>query len=475
MIRNTKRISPCDRYDRLLRKRHTAPLAEAEQRFVEAHRAECADCRTDTGIAELARFDGTDGAAPALDDLSKRRWINEIVDRAQESGAVHEFERQLPDSSSTTGVPFGSRKIIALAAIAAGIPLIVATWLMTTDRNGPESSPEHVSQADLGRDEGAGPTSPHIETKLTAGQVVTTAGGPVVLRLAGGVSVQLAEHTLVNLIRPNHYPAEIELRHGRVVAHVPSDHSGELAFRVLTSAGHVDVTGTVFAVNASDRDIEVQVLEGHVRAIKSDQSEHSISRGRRLSFKRAGVQLMSPQQVATLERESRSLGPIAPGRPPRIVSSDPVQRKSIEPPRPPQSDASASRVATRSTAKSLLKRAGELHRQKNWTAAKRLYNKLIERHPGKPQTGIALTSLAELELGPLNDPQAALHHFSTYLRHYPTGVLAPEATYGKAKALRQLGRRQSERQALIDFVRRYPQALQTQAAKRRLEDLPTTP
>ena len=69
----------------------------------------------------------------------------------------------------------------------------------------------------------------------------------------------------------------------------------------------------------------------------------------------------------------------------------------------------------------------------------------------------------------------ALRHFTRYLRKRPSGTLAKEALYGKARALRALGRRQAEIKALKSFVRRYPSSIYADRARARLKRIEKTP
>ena len=55
---------------------------EEERAFFEHHLANCPECCMEDTLLDLLVDDGTSGALPMLDDLSHRRMVEEIVDRA---------------------------------------------------------------------------------------------------------------------------------------------------------------------------------------------------------------------------------------------------------------------------------------------------------------------------------------------------------------------------------------------------------
>jgi len=86
-----------------------------------------------------------------------------------------------------------------------------------------------------------------------------------------------------------------------------------------------------------------------------------------------------------------------------------------------------------------------------------------------PQSSEART--ARLSLGVLylqqGKPALSLEQFRTY-RTPGGGVSTPEALWGEAEALHQLGRASEERAALDELLRGYPQSAYSAAAQKRL-------
>jgi len=122
------------------------------------------------------------------------------------------------------------------------------------------------------------------------------------------------------------------------------------------------------------------------------------------------------------------------------------------------------------TALDLLRQAQVCRRQHRWACALAQYGKLLREHQGAVVT-TALVAMAEIELRHMGRPGAALKHFDQYLGRRPSGSVAAEALYGKARALRALGRRAAEIQVLRSFVKRYPNAILTARVRDRLRSL----
>jgi len=98
------------------------------------------------------------------------------------------------------------------------------------------------------------------------------------------------------------------------------------------------------------------------------------------------------------------------------------------------------------------------------------YERLERQYPDSPEAAVSLVSAGDL-LARLGDPAAALHRFDSYLARNTSGTLAPEALFGRARCLRELGRRQDEADAWRALVERFPGSLYDRTARRRLDEL----
>ena len=98
------------------------------------------------------------------------------------------------------------------------------------------------------------------------------------------------------------------------------------------------------------------------------------------------------------------------------------------------------------------------------------YNQLERRYPDSPEANVSLVSAGDL-LARLGDPAAALDQFDRYLARNVRGALAPEALFGRARCLRELGRRQDEADAWGALFGSFPGSLYNRTARRRLNEL----
>ncbi len=96
------------------------------------------------------------------------------------------------------------------------------------------------------------------------------------------------------------------------------------------------------------------------------------------------------------------------------------------------------------------------------------YQALQRRFPAAAEATVSRVSAGEL-LVRVGEPAAALAQFDGYLR--APGPLAPEALFGRARALGALGRREDEEGAWRDLLSRFPHSVYDGAARRRLDEL----
>lgn len=129
---------------------------------------------------------------------------------------------------------------------------------------------------------------------------------------------------------------------------------------------------------------------------------------------------------------------------------------------------------TAETAADLLAKAQRLVIEDNWTGAAQTYEVLILRYPRSSLGQAALVSLGSILLRRLGNPAGALAAFEDYLKRAPRGDLAPEAAFGRIRALRALGRREQEIRALEQFLAAFPDSAPAITVRSRLEQLAAT-
>jgi ferric-dicitrate binding protein FerR (iron transport regulator)/TolA-binding protein len=155
--------------------------------------------------------------------------------------------------------------------------------------------------------------------------------------------------------------------------------------------------------------------------------------------------------------------------------SRPLGRARLAPahrPARPRSVPPAARPPARSRqAPDLLQQARRLRSARDYRGAARVYQEIVSRYPRSAEARVSRVSLGMLYLGSLWKPSRALQAFDAYLSAHPKGGLAPEARFGRAKALRALGRRAEEIRALEALIQRHPRSVQAATARQRLQQL----
>jgi len=517
------------------------PLTDGERWKVTRHLEECPACSLEARALELGRIDGNAGPAPALDDLAERRYVDDVLDRAEASPVL--------DPTATQG-----RRIPALAwgAAAALVAAVVGVAFYSSHggdaaesaRSGVASEPAAVALE--GRvlltagDAAAGGSPLGRGDVLREGSQLRVGDGKAVIAPAQGVSVLLEAWTSAAVTRSSSAGVELRLNSGQLVAEVdPARDGPELA--IATRAGRVVVTGTAFAVSVSEQRVEVRVYRGSVRVEEraggqgrtvrvgetavlgtdgtsrlagSEQDEArpvlkllDLLAGREAADVR--IQSLPSGAVVTLDDVILGVTPLEAAVRPGHRSLE-LSHAGFEPVRellalkpgsgaervfelgpavvaPPIEDepkvAEVVRGSTGSAAKrtgdeatgvgpaELLARAQSARAARDWTTAARTYQTLVQSHPRSAEARTSLVSLGSIQLEHLRRPGKALGSFEAYLARTRKGTLAQEAAFGRAGALRALGRTAREADALRAFLRDFPSAIQANRARQRLSEL----
>ena len=127
-------------------------------------------------------------------------------------------------------------------------------------------------------------------------------------------------------------------------------------------------------------------------------------------------------------------------------------------------------VAAAPTAAELFADANTARRAFDLRRATDLYLALDRRYPESAEAPVALVSAGDLLLR-LGEPATALHAFDRYFDRRTDGALAPEALFGRARAFRQLARRQDELDAWRRLLHAFPGSIYESAGRQRLGEL----
>jgi ferric-dicitrate binding protein FerR (iron transport regulator) len=440
-------------------------------------------------VMERIAHHDTYGATTPPDELTRRKLINEAVMAVQSRQADAAFGRTLRRH----------RWVLAFGA-AVGIAILLVTGLNrhnTVEKQSLAGSTAEAAMGDLGT-----VISREGEVRLNgkallAGAslklntpVTTAAGGTSLLALPSGIVMWMESESEMYVAKPDTDHLNVVLKSGKVVFSVDPKRKGP-KFGVTTAMGQVEVKGTVFSVLASGKEMEVKVLRGKVMvsdgladrrsvvaggalAMPSERRWHLSPRERRMEFvavahygaeigERAAT--VRPPTAEEPQLSSPSQNPLDGASPPSGISGS--LKSSLE--SGDDCKRSESRHAD-SSLKQLTKQIRALRRAKQWQNAALTYRQLIARYPNTNQGRAAVVALGDIQLTMLNRPRDALASYELYL---DSGIktLELEALYGKARALRMLGRTADEKRVLSRMTHQYAGTPQSRSAAARLRQL----
>lgn len=126
--------------------------------------------------------------------------------------------------------------------------------------------------------------------------------------------------------------------------------------------------------------------------------------------------------------------------------------------------------ATATSAGALLRQASDARGAGNVERAIVLYRRLQREFAPSPEAVLSTVPLGRLLLQ-AGSARAALTQFDRYLATAPSGTLVPEALYGRARALGELGDRAGERGAWQRLTGEFPGGAYAPLGQRRLTEL----
>ncbi|MCU0663804.1 MAG: FecR domain-containing protein [Myxococcota bacterium] len=527
-------------------------LEPRDERWLAEHRDMCPDCAAESQALALIEEDGSASPAEPLDDIARRRFIDDVLRKAET------VERTTREQEASDGMRFSKIARLAVAAAAAAVFVVAATfWLpgslsdAVVSHKAPAAQSAESSSTSLPdlsvprflvlsgdvRIEGR-PAA--VGGALKNGQRIETQGGSAVVAMSDGIFVDLRPSTRLSIDRPMSDAIEIVLEAGAVLSSVDPSRKAPM-LSVVTPHGRVTVTGTIFGVEVGDDDSFVRVARGKVEidsvasvaAVLPAGSGKAMVSGvvRDLSAEERQGMIRRDDLFSLLDTEAKGAVDISSvplgaevlvdgssvGTTPLVVSlraghrdlslsvdGEPIVRELMDievgsrfervfdlsagdtadvasearetqrrvAPVVAPSVASSRKTFVSPTAEQLLYEAQSLRAAGQYRASAQVYRRIVERHTAEEAATSALVSLGTIELEKLSESSAALSRFELYLsRTGRRGPLAQEALYGRARALRALGRVGEERAALEELVESYGRSLYSKAARARLVEL----
>jgi hypothetical protein len=502
--------------------RGAVPSEEARA-FIAAHLGACEECRLEARAIETAAVGDSSSPAPVLDDLARRRWVDGALER-------HRAVRRAPDradrrgSTAGRGAWFwgGAAAAVAAAALAVSVGLGVGDHPARAPKAAGPLATGVVETARQVRAEllmvSGGPSLGGISVgdDVAASDEVVTGDRSAVLDLCGQGRILLRAGTALRIAAMDERRVELELSAGSVLAAWDPKEPG-IRLVVATPRGRAVVKGTVFAVDAERA--RVDVVRGAIEFEIPGAAPMHVAHGRFAEADAWGTSQIEPRDGGRFDGELRAMrlldtktrvvievvsepggamvsvdgvplgpSPLTASAPAGIVelsASVPGLEAAVERVvakagervfyrfvlRAPRRE-DAGKVTVAPTAEELLRRAQEHRLRGEWTLAAEALMALIRRYPEREEASSSLVSLSLVELDHLGRPSDALGHLDRYLVASGHGALAQEAAFARIRALRGLGRRAAERDAISEFLARFPKAIQASGLEERLRELP---
>ncbi len=500
------------------------PLSADDLALLDEHRERCGFCRAEEDWLQAAGLDAATGPAPEMDDLESRRWIDDVLDRAEEPVAKASKPRT---------------RLFGMAAAAALLLLMGSAglwWILQEPQEQPEPFVEQeailqtTDPAQLLLLSGGSATlagaEPQVGDALPADAELTVAGGRAVVQLQEGLRVSLEQGSIAYQPTAEEGVA-VTLDTGQLYMLADPERPGG-PIDVHTHTGTVRITGTYLSVEAGAHGVAVEVYRGNVEVMAGDGEPQRVTAGQRYLIgddrlttiddatdresaqiqdllqllgqsRYSAVEIHSLPRGATVSLDGCPLGEtpltahVVAGEHKLEVEAErhvPAREfiqlvqgvrevRTIElmalaafdetPAAPVIAEAP---VEDPMAAAELLQQAQGLRAERAWTDAAATYRQLTEQYPESPEARASWVSLGSIRLDHLGQPAEALRCFDTYLAVAPAGSLAQEASFERARALRALGDRTAETEAWRLFLDRFPDALEAPMAHQYLEELP---
>jgi hypothetical protein len=354
--------------------------------------------------------------------------------------------------------------------------------------------------------------------RLDAGAVVSVAAGEACVLVPPGVTVCLAQGTVLSVERLDARTRRFRLHAGEVAAHLLPQPAGS-SFGFETPAGSVVAKGTVFSLKTDGSSVTLRVHEGVV--LSSQGTATSAYRAPSAALLSPETRSQRPVETGTsadsrlvdlasyysdraqsslsvsaaagssvvLDGFSLGIAPISalvapgsyrmevsrPGHAPIVerlafeTGSDVSRSYETTAELAPTGTRASPSAAADSAAPSpavLLQQAQGLRAGDHYLEASQVYRRLLKEYSSSAEARVALVSLGELQLSQLGDANGALRSFESYLSK--GGALRQEASYGRIRALRRLGKVSQARAASQAFIEAYPNSVQATTLRKEM-------
>ncbi len=414
-------------------------LSPEEQRYLQDHPAVCDSC---------AAFAGVQRELEALLEPDENRQ-SRMHRRAGGS--------RLPQTMWPA--PRLARVALALGALAA---CAAFSWKLAEQPAPPPAAmAAHLSSVGDGVDVDGDRAREGMP--LPMGAVVLTLAGRACLDIqsatgsnAGNIHACLSPASRVRVTELDGARRRLEVLAGKLSVELDPQPPGT-SFTVETREGTVTAIGTAFSVEVPEDGgpVVTRVLHGTVAVHSTYAGERRL--GAHSQWLMTGDVTRMPEDV-----EAREGALLARASEPAIAVPEQTEKG---PPAAPSSTPPRARERPAERAEKLLIQARSRSAAGDARGTADAYRELLATQPRSAEANAARVPYGELELSVLGDARSALALFEQYLA--VGGPLSEEASYGRIRALRALGRTDEERAAIRTFLEQYPEASASSALRDR--------
>ncbi len=295
-----------------LKRAQGVDVGPGDSQFYEEHLKTCADCRLEHESLDILSDEETSGALPSLDDLARRRLIDDVIAQADELVSNDDKDKEV-DSQKTRyrlrTIGFGVG--LAAASIAA-ILLLSNTAAPPVDRPTGQTTASQQADTAIGQfallsgDVLVGAQGAMIGDHLTPGDRLVTGDGRTVVQLPTDISLSVGPQTRLVLHEREDLSLEVLLEEGQIQVSLAPD-TDRPGFSVVTEKGQIEVKGTIFSVSANQLSVEVRVLRGEVEIADQSGKQRRLGTHAGTALDAPRIWTLSKQEEETLWQEARAI------------------------------------------------------------------------------------------------------------------------------------------------------------------------
>lgn len=435
-------------------------------------------------------------------ELDDKDWFERHATHCSRCGNEMEFYQALggvlnsPDRLDTridtstdrrsTGKLTSPRGIWMVAAAAMALGSAIALGHNFANRTGlppPAPSEPVVRFASVDGNVQLGNRDVHAGDPWNSADSLRVARGQACLSLDKSVRCCLDGDSEASLVSLSPSLFSIHLKRGRIVSRLQKQPATR-RFAIQAATTTVTAKGTAFVVSVdTEQRVSVHLYEGALEIRSADGPVQQLTAPAAAVIEQSLTRLPLSERLRAADAHllEGSLGTTNHSRASETTAialdAEPTVRKATSTPTtelgatkwssasPSSKSAEGKAGVVSGSARALLAEAQSLRANGRLRRSAATFRQLVKQFPSSSEARVSLVSLGELDLTALGQPQLALRSFDSYLEQ--PGALAREARFGRIRALRALSRQAEADAAVADFLRLYPNSVQSERLRAR--------